>query len=237
MRTGRVIRDRRPERSVPPHGPSRELPGAPRRAVDGCQHPSTARARLSLQTLTATNCRADHAQTSNSRRARRAALYADRAAGSHGDRRHSGDRRDRPAARSGWSRLLTYEHGSRDPPRGHTGMPPTVTGYGSPWLGRATACASGLRYVSAQTLPRVPRSLLQLPYLIAFLLAIPRTQVRLSGGPSGERIRAHLQLRRWGLPRFRLAQGVLHLPTDFATYMRGRRRQALRTNVSRARSC
>ena len=111
-----------------------------------------------------------------------------------------------------------------------------ATSYGSRWLSQATACACDLRYVSARTLPRVPRSLLRLPYLIAFLVAIPQTEVRLSEDPSGERIRAHLRLRRWGLPRFRLAQGVLHVPADFATYMRGRRRQALRTNVARARA-
>jgi hypothetical protein len=111
-----------------------------------------------------------------------------------------------------------------------------ATGYGSRWLGRASVCASGLRYLNMGALPRLPLIVLRLPYLIAFLLMIPRTRVRLSGGPAGELIRAHLQLRRWGLPRYRLAQGVLHLPADFATYMRGRRRQALRTNVSRARS-
>jgi hypothetical protein len=122
--------------------------------------------------------------------------------------------------------------------RSDTGAPSTAstTGYGSRRLGRATACASGLRYANARTLPRVPRSLLALPHLIAFLFAIPRTEIRLSRCPSGERIRAHLRQRRWGLPRFRLAQGVLHVPADFATYMRGRRRQAVRTNVSRARS-
>ncbi len=116
------------------------------------------------------------------------------------------------------------------------GASPSATGYGSRWLSRASACASGLRYVSIHTLLCIPRSVLQLPYLIAFLFAIPRTEVRLSRCPSGERIRAHLRQRRCGLPRFRLAQGVLHVPADYATYMRGRRKQALRTNVSRARS-
>lgn len=58
--------------------------------------------------------------------------------------------------------------------------------------------------------------------------------MRLSASPSGERIRAHLELTRWGLPRFRLAQGVLQLPRDHRAYLRGRRRQAVRTNVTRA---
>jgi hypothetical protein len=59
--------------------------------------------------------------------------------------------------------------------------------------------------------------------------------VALTDTPTGLAIAEHLALRRWGIPRFRLAQGVLHLPSDFATYLRGRRRQAVRTNVRRAR--
>ena len=35
--------------------------------------------------------------------------------------------------------------------------------------------------------------------------------------------------------RYRNAQGVLELPADFADYMRGRHRQAIRTNVGHAR--
>ncbi|MGH2833432.1 MAG: hypothetical protein ACRDK2_11730, partial [Solirubrobacteraceae bacterium] len=48
-------------------------------------------------------------------------------------------------------------------------------------------------------------------------------------------IAEHLARRRWGLPRFRLAQGVLYLPADFSAYVRGKRRQAVRTNIRRAR--
>ncbi len=36
------------------------------------------------------------------------------------------------------------------------------------------------------------------------------------------------------MPRYQLAQGVLEIPSDFPTYMRGRPRHALRTNVNRA---
>ena len=108
-------------------------------------------------------------------------------------------------------------------------------GYGSRWLARASLCASGLRYVRGHSLTRLPTSLMRLPHFIVFLCAIPRITLSPSEGPSGECIRRHLQLRRWGIPRFRLAQGVLHLPDDYATYLRGRQRQAVRTNVSRAR--
>ncbi len=96
-------------------------------------------------------------------------------------------------------------------------------------------CAATLRHARAHTFTDRARALLQLPYLIGLLCAIPRTRIRLSAGPAGERIRSHLELTRWGLPRFKLAQGVLHLPGDHRAYLRGRRRQAVRTNVARAR--
>jgi hypothetical protein len=76
----------------------------------------------------------------------------------------------------------------------------------------------------------------QIPSLIRFLWTLPRTTVRLSNDPAGVAIAEHLSLTRWGIPRFRLAQGVLYLPSDFASYLRGRRRQAVRTNVRRART-
>jgi hypothetical protein len=78
------------------------------------------------------------------------------------------------------------------------------------------------------------RAVVQLPALIVYICRLQRLDVPLSGEPAGMAIREHLALRRWGLPRFRLAQGFLRLPPDFASYMRGRRRQALRTNIARA---
>jgi hypothetical protein len=111
-----------------------------------------------------------------------------------------------------------------------------VTGYGGPWLDRASVCARVLRHPGGQTPPDLVRALVWLPYLIGLLWVTPRTKVGLTSAPSGEHIRAHLQLRRWGLPRFRLAQGVLHLSGDCAVYLRGRSKQAVRTNVTRARA-
>jgi hypothetical protein len=73
------------------------------------------------------------------------------------------------------------------------------------------------------------------PTLIRFLWTLPSTTVRLSDSPAGLTIAEHLSLTRWGIPRFRLAQGVLCLPSDFASYLSGRRRQAVRTNIRRAR--
>jgi len=110
-----------------------------------------------------------------------------------------------------------------------------ATGYGSRWLAKASDCAGTLRQARAGTPAGLMRALALLPYLLALLCVIPRTRLRLSRSPSGDLIRSHLRLRRWGLPRFRLAQGVLHLPESFSTYMRGRSKQAVRTNVARAR--
>lgn len=111
-----------------------------------------------------------------------------------------------------------------------------ATGYGSRWLAKASDCAGALRQAGARTPAGRMRALALLPYLLTLLCVIPRTRLRLSRSPSGELIRSHLRLRRWGLPRFRLAQGVMHLPESFATYMRGRSKQAVRTNVARARA-
>jgi hypothetical protein len=137
-------------------------------------------------------------------------------------------------------RCQTIRHRAAHAQRRHRGVLAArrqrATGYGSRLLASANACAVGLRYASSHPLARRARALLQLPYLIAFVCVVPRNRVCLSDSPSGERIRAHLQLRRWALPRFRLAQGVLHLPGDYAAYLRGRRRQAVRTNVTGARA-
>jgi hypothetical protein len=97
-------------------------------------------------------------------------------------------------------------------------------------------CARSLRFGLRDLTPaRLLRIVIQFPVLLRFLYALPRMEVRLSDAPTGLAIAEHLSLTRWGVPRFRLAQGVLHLPPDFEGYLRGRHRQALRTNIRRAR--
>jgi hypothetical protein len=65
---------------------------------------------------------------------------------------------------------------------------------------------------------------------------LPAVEIRPTGSPIGRMIGEHFAIRDTsGRFRYRDAQGVLQLPTDFAEYMRGRRRQAVRTNVSHAR--
>jgi hypothetical protein len=115
------------------------------------------------------------------------------------------------------------------------GLRKGTSGYGSDRLRAASACARALWFEAAQLGPRrAARALWQLPALFAYLLALARVDVRLSDDPAGVAISEHLALRRWGVPRFRLAQGILQLPPDFASYLRGRRRQALRTNMRRS---
>jgi hypothetical protein len=64
---------------------------------------------------------------------------------------------------------------------------------------------------------------------------LPSVTVRLSESPAGRMIAEHFAIRERGDWRFRHAQGVLELPVDFSDYMRGRSRQAVRTNVAHAR--
>ncbi|HWB70137.1 MAG TPA: hypothetical protein VG518_09195 [Solirubrobacterales bacterium] len=60
-------------------------------------------------------------------------------------------------------------------------------------------------------------------------------EVRLTAAPAGRMIGEHFAIRAGRHWRFRRAQGVLMLPADPSHYLRGRNRQAVRTNVSHAR--
>jgi hypothetical protein len=107
--------------------------------------------------------------------------------------------------------------------------------YGSVRVARASQCAQALRFKLPRLGPmRLAQALLRLPSLALLLLTIPRLDVETSATESGRQVRIHLGQRSFGLPRFQLAQGVLGLPDSFALYMRGRHRQAVRTNVRRA---
>jgi hypothetical protein len=66
------------------------------------------------------------------------------------------------------------------------------------------------------------------------LARLPRVEVRLSDSSAGREIDRYLRARARGLRHNRIAQGVLHLPEQPADYLRGRSRQALRTNLHRA---
>jgi hypothetical protein len=71
--------------------------------------------------------------------------------------------------------------------------------------------------------------------LIALLLQTPREYVVLSRTCTGQALNRYFNQRRLRvLPKNRLCRGVLLLPQDHADYLRGRSRQALRTNLRRA---
>jgi hypothetical protein len=67
-------------------------------------------------------------------------------------------------------------------------------------------------------------------------VSLPRLRVSLSDSPAGRRLRAHFRHRMWGIPHTRLAQGVLTLPAEEGSYIRGRSRQAVRTSINKARA-
>ncbi|MBS1677912.1 MAG: hypothetical protein JST08_11050 [Actinobacteria bacterium] len=90
--------------------------------------------------------------------------------------------------------------------------------------GRGPYAALGRLRAGSLTVARYDRSL-------------PDVPVPLTASPAGRMIGEHLAIREQGRRRYRyrLAQGVLTLPKDFAQYLRGRHRQAVRTNVGHAR--
>ena len=71
--------------------------------------------------------------------------------------------------------------------------------------------------------------------LVALVRETPSEPVRLSTSEAGRALRAYFGERFLGFfPQNRLCRGVLILPDDYGSYHRGRRRQALRTNLRRA---
>ena len=68
-----------------------------------------------------------------------------------------------------------------------------------------------------------------------YRLCLPSIDIRLTRSPAGRMIAEHLTIRADGRWRYRHAQGVLRVPAEFSDYVRGRHRQAVRTNVNRAR--
>jgi hypothetical protein len=71
--------------------------------------------------------------------------------------------------------------------------------------------------------------------LARYRRSLPTVDVRLTPSPVGQMIGQHFAIRDDRRLRYRDAQGVLRLPTDFSEYLRGRHRQAVRTNVGHAR--
>lgn len=71
--------------------------------------------------------------------------------------------------------------------------------------------------------------------LVVLLMRTPTEAVPLSQAPAGRGLRRYFNQRFLGVfPQNRLCRAVLLLPPSHADYLRGRHRQALRTNLSRA---
>jgi hypothetical protein len=64
---------------------------------------------------------------------------------------------------------------------------------------------------------------------------LPTVDVQLTPSLAGQMIGQHFAIRSDGRLRYRDAQGVLRLPVDVSEYLRGRHRQAVRTNIGHAR--
>jgi hypothetical protein len=112
------------------------------------------------------------------------------------------------------------------------------TGYGSELFLRACDVASACREIDGSgpsaTLGRLRAGSLT---LARYDRSLPLVTVRLTPSPAGRLIGEHFAIRDQGRRRYRYrcAQGVLPLPEDFGRYLRGRHRQAVRTNVGHAR--
>jgi hypothetical protein len=106
--------------------------------------------------------------------------------------------------------------------------------YSAPAVAQASAFTSWvLRRRDSLGLPGSPDGGALASFRI--LLRAPRLWVELTDSPSGELIRAYLIARRRGIRSHLYAQGVLTLPPGDVPLLRGRRFQAARTNVTRAR--
>jgi hypothetical protein len=111
--------------------------------------------------------------------------------------------------------------------------------YGGGWCRAATSLGLDGGFGQPQRLASLLTAVVFKPRrfasLIALLLCTPSELVSLSDSGPGLWLRHYFDARFLGIfPQNRLCRGVLLLPSDHAAYRRGRRRQALRTNLRRA---
>ncbi len=110
------------------------------------------------------------------------------------------------------------------------------TGYGSELFVRACAAAPACRAIDGRGPHAIVERLRAGSLTVGrYDRSLPALEVRLTSSPAGRMIAEHLAIRERGRFRYRTAQGVLPLPADFSRYLRGRHRQALRTNLGHAR--
>jgi hypothetical protein len=110
------------------------------------------------------------------------------------------------------------------------------TGYGSATFQRACDISRACRGVEGSG-PRATWRRLQAGSvtLTRYRRSLPSVTVQLTSSTAGRMIGEHFAIREEGRWRYRGAQAVLRLPADFSDYMRGRHRQAVRTNNGHAR--
>ncbi len=110
--------------------------------------------------------------------------------------------------------------------------------YGGPWFSAAASLPLRGDPGDPRHLTRVvAAAVLQPQRVVALTVLALRTRllcVYPSESPSGQALRTYLDRRILGFPQNRLFRGVLLLPRHHSVYLRGRRRQALRTNLRRA---
>jgi hypothetical protein len=111
--------------------------------------------------------------------------------------------------------------------------------YHGPWFEAATSLPLGEGFIRSGKLGAFLIAAVRRPHRIIALLGLlhgtTSESVALSDSRSGQILRDYFSRRSLGvLPVTRFCRGVLVLPRDHAEYLRGRRRQALRTNLRRA---
>lgn len=111
--------------------------------------------------------------------------------------------------------------------------------YGGPWMSAASALPLKADAIRPRPVARVVAASVRRPVrfaaLIALLIRIPTEHVVLSETMSGQALAEYFRQRAMGIvPRKRFFRGVLLLPPEHATYLRGPRRQAVRRNLRRA---
>ena len=107
--------------------------------------------------------------------------------------------------------------------------------YGSEMLQRACRIGETFDALEATDLNMRPFRLQAGAARLAwYRIGLSSVRIRLTDTPPGRMITQHLAIQDDGRFRFRDAQGVLRLPDEFSDYIRGRHRQAVRTNIAHA---
>ena len=110
------------------------------------------------------------------------------------------------------------------------------TGYGTPLFLGVRRIAAECREVDGGGLRALWKRLrIGSLWITWYRLRVPSIEVSLTTAAAGRTIAEHLAVREDGGFKYRGAQGFLALPADPREYLRGRRRQAVRTNVGHAR--